>query len=94
MDRMDSFDAKSPAELCDKLRANDVYVPPRGLGQTTAGCEIWVVCRFLSALSETNLLEYPLRVEHRDRPDIRAPAESCAIRTSLAATIVETATSA
>ena len=70
MNRMDPFDAGSPAELCDKLRANDVRVPPRGLGQTTEAREIWAACRFLAALSETNLLEYPLRVEHPDRPDI------------------------
>lgn len=70
MDRMDSFDADSPTELRDKLRANDVSVPPRGAGQPTEACEIWVTCRFLAALSETNLLDYPLHVEHGDRPDI------------------------
>ena len=70
MDRMKPFDADSPAELCDKLRANDVRVPPRGQGRTTEACEIWVACRFLAALSETSLLDYPLRVEHGDRPDL------------------------
>ena len=41
VDRMKPFDADSPAELCDHLLTNDVCVPPRGLGQTTPGREIW-----------------------------------------------------
>ena len=90
MDRMKPFDADSPAELCDKLRANDVRVPPRGQGRTTEACETWVACRFLAALSETNLLDYLLHVEHGDRPDLVLSLPSGCIGIEMAEAVPET----
>ena len=67
---MNAFDAASPAELCDTLRANDVVVPWRTRGRTTGHTETWVACRFLAALARADLLCFPLNVEPGDRPDL------------------------
>ena len=67
---MNAFDATSPTELCDKLRANDVRVPGRTQGRTTRHTETWVTCRFLATVVHANLLRFPLRVEPGDRPDV------------------------
>ena len=67
---MEPFDAVSPADMHGKLRANDVRVPPRTQGRTTSHTETWVACRFLSTIAGTDLLEFPLRVEPGDRPDL------------------------
>ena len=67
---MRPFHASSPRDLLYELRANDVRVPLRTQGRTTAHCETWVSCRFLAAISETGLLDYPLAVTPGDRPDL------------------------
>lgn len=67
---MDCFDARSPEELDRELRANDVRVPGRTQGRTTAHTETWVACRFLATVAGTDLLQYPVRVEPGDRPDL------------------------
>ena len=67
---MEPFDTLSPADLHRKLRANDVRVPPRTQGRTTSHRETWVTCRFLATIAGTDLLEFPLRVEPGDRPDL------------------------
>lgn len=66
---MDSIDARSPVELDRELHAKDVRVPGRTQGRQTKDVETWVACRFLSTISRTGLLRFPLRVEHADRPD-------------------------
>ena len=67
---MDRFDARSPEELDRELRANDVRVPGRTQGRTTAHTETWVACRFLATIAGTDLLQFPVRVEPGDRPDL------------------------
>ena len=69
---MDAFDATSLSELRDNLRARDVRVPVRTKRRTGAlnEREVWVACRFLATAGDKRLLEYPLRVEPRDRPDL------------------------
>ena len=67
--KMNLVEASSPEELLGRLRDNDVRVPARSQGRVTAHSEIWIACRFFSALAETSLIHYPLRLVHRDRPD-------------------------
>ena len=67
---MDCFDARSPEELDRELRANDVRVPGRTQGRTTTHTETWVACRFLATIAGTDLLQFPVRVEPGDRPDL------------------------
>lgn len=67
---MRPFRALSPQDLVRELHANDVQVPPRSRGRTTAHCETWVTCRFLAEVSESGLLDYPLAVTPGDRPDL------------------------
>ena len=67
---MDCFDARPPAELDRELRANDARVPGRTQGRTTAHTETWVACRFLATIAGTDLLQFPVRVEPGDRPDL------------------------
>ena len=78
---MDAFSAISPVELDRKLHANDVRVPGRTQGRTTAHTETWVACRFLATIAGTGLLHFPVRVEHGDRPDLvlSAPAGTTGI---------------
>ena len=90
MNRMGPFDAGSPAELCDKLRANDVRVPPRARDPATPAREIRVTCRFLAALSETDRLDYPLHVEHGDRPDLVLSLPSGRIGVEITEVVSET----
>ena len=67
---MNNLDAASAVELCDQLRANDVRVPPRTEGRTTSHVETRTTCRFLATICRANFLEFPLRVESGDRPDL------------------------
>lgn len=61
--------ASSVSELVDRLRAINIAVSPRTVGRTTEQCERWSICRFLSTYAETGLLEYPLKIAKRERPD-------------------------
>ena len=67
---MDPFDAVSPAHVHRKLRANDFRMPRRTQGRSTSHTETWVTCRFLATIADTDLLQFPLRVEPGDRPDL------------------------
>ena len=67
---MDPFDAASLSELHDNLRARDVRVPRRTEGRTTELSETWIACRFLATAGGEGLLEFPLRVERGERPDL------------------------
>ena len=77
--------AKSPCALHTKLRDIDVRVPREG--RTTAHSETWVSCHFLVAVSETNLLGYPLSITSGDRPDLvlSSPSERTGIEITRAA---------
>ena len=67
---MRPFRASSPQDLVRELHANDVRVPPRSRGRTTAHSETWITCRFLAAVAESRLIDYPLAVTPGDRPDL------------------------
>lgn len=67
---MNNLDAASATELRYQLRANDVRLPARTEGRTTPLTETWVTYRFLATICRANLLEFPLRVEPGDRPDL------------------------
>ncbi len=73
IEKMRPFEVASSSALAAILRANDVQVPPpgRGRGRARKQCsERWITCRFLVAISEAGLLEFPLRVETGERPDL------------------------
>ncbi len=73
-EHMVPIDARSPKELKRKLRERDVPVPPRGTKIENVDrnrlAETWVACRLLETLADTDLLQFPIRVEHNDRPDL------------------------
>lgn len=62
--------AHSPTDLLQQLRTIDISIPLRTEGRTTKQCERWSICRLLATYAETELMDYPLRVKHQDRPDI------------------------
>ncbi len=62
--------ASSSTDLLQQLRTIDISVPPRTEGRTTEQREQWSICRLLATYAETDLLDYPLQVKHKDRPDI------------------------
>lgn len=61
--------AASSADLLSQLAATDITVPLRTEGRTTEHCERYTTARMLSTLADTPLIQYPLKVEHRDKPD-------------------------
>lgn len=67
---MQSFHAQSSRSLLKTLEKIPVPIPPRGKGRTRKHTENWVIRYFLEAIAESGLLEYPLCVEHRERPDL------------------------
>jgi hypothetical protein len=66
---MVSLAANAYNDLLAKLRAIEITVPTRNQGRTTGQCERWSICRFLATYAETKLIQYPMRVEKRERPD-------------------------
>lgn len=64
-----SFRANSIHELNSLLSSSDISVPPRDQKRTTEDCERWSVYRFLSALNSARMLDFPLRLTKRERPD-------------------------
>ena len=66
---MVNFAAQSAIELIEQLSAIDISVPLRTEGRTTEHCEQWSICRFLATYAETEVINYPLRIEKRERPD-------------------------
>ena len=67
---MDPFDAASLSELHDNLHAPDFRVPGRTKGRTTELSETWIACRFLATAGGEGRLEFALRVEPGERPDL------------------------
>ena len=61
--------AQSSAELLTKLSKVDITVPSRTEHPTTAHCENWSICRFLSSFAEDALLSYPVELKPHERPD-------------------------
>ncbi len=71
-----SIHAKAPCELRAKLRDINPQVPRRTEGRRTEDCETWVSCHFLTAISKTDLLGYPLCIMSRDKPDLTLSSPS------------------
>ncbi len=68
---MQSFHAPSVHDLLRIL--GEVPIPerpPPREKRKTEYTEKWVIRYFFEAIAETGLLEYPLCVEHRDKPDV------------------------
>lgn len=66
---MVSITAKNADELVTALAAIDISVPLRTEGRTTDHSERWSFCRLLAAIADSEYLNYPTAVVHRDRPD-------------------------
>ncbi len=82
---MDDIKAASVSDLLQILRRTNILVPPRTKGRTTKQCETRIICHFLTAISKTALLEYPLQIKHIDRPDF----ELCMPSGSIGIEVVE-----
>ena len=67
---MQSFHAPSSGDLLSTLRKNPAPTPPPGERRTKEQSESWVIWHFLRAVAESGRIEYPLCVEHKDRPDL------------------------
>ena len=70
---MNAIEAASANNLLQKLQRTDVQVPPRTKSRTKEQKkqrETRIICYFIATVCRTDLLEYPLRVKHTDRPDI------------------------
>lgn len=62
-------DARNRTDLLNQLQLIDISVPGRIDGRTSEHTETWVTARLLSTLAAHDLLEYPISVKHRDKPD-------------------------
>jgi hypothetical protein len=56
-------------DLLAALESTDISVPARTEGRETHHTERYVVCRLLSTLANQGMIQYPLSIIHRDRPD-------------------------
>lgn len=66
---MKALIADSSSDLLQKLAAIDIAVPPRAQNREKDHCQQWSICRFLSTFADSALIQYPLHVDPRDRPD-------------------------
>ena len=67
------LETASASDLLQKLKIINIKVPPRTRCRTKEQKkqrETRIICYFLATICKTDLLEYPLRVKHTDRPDI------------------------
>lgn len=62
--------ANSADQLLTQLRRIDITVSPRAGGRTKEQVERSSTCRFLATYADTGLLDYPVHVTPRDRPDV------------------------
>jgi hypothetical protein len=63
--------AENKTGLCSVLRNIDISVPLRTEGQTTKHVEVFSICHLLATLANSNLISYPVSVQHCDRPDFQ-----------------------
>lgn len=61
--------AEDVNELLDVVASIDISVPLRTEGRTTDHCERWSMCRLLATIADSEFLQFPIAVAHRDRPD-------------------------
>lgn len=73
--------AQSSEELLAKLAAIDIAVPPYDEKRPTPLRERYMAARLLSTLASTNLIKFPMRLEHGDKPDfgLHSPTEKIGI---------------
>lgn len=67
---MNTFHSPSADELLKTLQVKFPSTQIRTKGRANEYTENWVMCHFLAAVSGTDLLDYPLCVEHVDKPDL------------------------
>jgi len=65
-----NFHADTSADMLRVLRSTEIAVPARTAGRATAHTERWVGCRLLATLAELDRFLFPVKVKHRDRPDL------------------------
>lgn len=63
------LEAQTPNDLLRQLSAIDISVPLQDEGRTSAHRERYMAARLLSTAAESDLLSYPLRIQHREKPD-------------------------
>ena len=78
-------------ELIQTLRQTDISVPPRTDGRKTEHCERWSICRFLATFAHTDLIGFPLSIDHRDRPDFLMNVGSSTIGVEITEAVSENA---
>lgn len=61
--------AESTADLLKQLEEIDITVPLHDEGRTASHRERYMAARLLSTLAQTDLISYPLCLEHREKPD-------------------------
>jgi hypothetical protein len=63
------FEASTSSELKEVLARANIAVPERTSGRTNEHMERYTVAHLVSALMKADLITYPVRLTHRDRPD-------------------------
>ena len=63
------FEADNQAELISILTKKDIFVPKRTEGRTKEHTETYAIAYLFSTLACIDLLNYPICLTHRDRPD-------------------------
>jgi hypothetical protein len=71
--------ANNRLDFLSSLQGVDISVPERTKGRLSDDTERWLICHLLSALATADLLQYPLSMEHRDRPDFYLQSDSVKI---------------
>jgi hypothetical protein len=64
-----SLSASDSDDLRSKLASIDITVPLQGEGRTTQHREQYIAARLMAALSDTDTLSFPLKLQHREQPD-------------------------
>ena len=91
MIELSTIEALSREDLIRTLGRIDISVPSRAAGRTTKHVERWCICRLLSTFSTSDLLEYPLTVIFRDKPDIQLGQDSHLIGIEITEAVFENA---
>ena len=91
MIEINAIEAISRDDLIGKLGTIDISVPSRAAGRTTKHVERWCICRLLSTLSTSDLLDYPLTVIFRDKPDIQLGQDTHLIGIEITEAVFENA---
>ena len=61
--------AANSTELQSVLKSIDISVPLRTEKRLSEHTETWAICRLMATLVESNLVTYPVSIQHRERPD-------------------------